>query len=154
MTIASDSSSPEPAAPRRRCLLVDDNPGIPGAGRRMVQGHRTPGPGGGARPRRRHPGLAARGPPAGHEAMAHLMVGARVDVVLLDLHMPGASGFTVLEAIRRDPRLAALKVIVMTVDPRHATMADAAHHGDRYLLKPVDAPDLRAHLEAVLGPLP
>lgn len=138
MTIASDSSSPEPAAPRRRCLLVDDNPGIRGAVRRML----------------RHFGLDVLEAADGHEAMAHLMVGARVDVVLLDLHMPGASGFTVLEAIRRDPRLAALKVIVMTVDPRHATMADAAHHGDRYLLKPVDAPDLRAHLEAVLGPLP
>lgn len=127
-------ASPQPW----RCLLVDDHAGIRGAVRRML----------------RQLGLDVAEAADGHEAMAQLMVGARVDVVLLDLHMPGADGFSVLDAIRRDPRLADLKVIVMTVDPRHTTMLDAAKHdGDRYLLKPVNEADLRAHLEAVLGPL-
>lgn len=128
----------DPTAPPRRCLLVDDHPGIRGAVRRML----------------RRLGLDVVETSDGHEAMAQLMVGAAIDVVLLDLHMPGADGFSVLDAIRRDPRLAGLKVIVMTVDARLATMRDAAdHQGDRYMLKPVNEAELRGHLEALLGPL-
>jgi CheY-like chemotaxis protein len=36
------------------------------------------------------------------------------DVVLLDLLMPGANGFDILSALRRDPRTREVRVIVFT----------------------------------------
>lgn len=43
-----------------------------------------------------------------------LMAEAPPDLVLLDAQMPGMSGFEVLEAIKRDPRLADIPVIFVT----------------------------------------
>ena len=39
---------------------------------------------------------------------------SRPDLVLLDLLMPGLDGFTVAEALRSDPVLAEIPIIVMT----------------------------------------
>jgi CheY-like chemotaxis protein len=57
------------------------------------------------------------------------------DVILLDMHLPGVSGFDILKRIRADARLANSKVIVVTADglmvERVEDMADLV------LLKPV-----------------
>jgi CheY-like chemotaxis protein len=122
-----------------RCLVVDDHPGIRAGVRRIV----------------RRFGFTVDEAADGHAALGRLLVPPRYDVVLLDLQLPGIDGLSVLATIRRDPRLADLKVIVMTVDARLTTMVAAAHQGgDRYVLKPVDPTLLRRHLEQLLGPLP
>lgn len=56
-------------------------------------------------------------------------------IITLDLHMPGMSGEKVLEYIRSQPRLDAVRVIVATADPR---AADAMHiQPELVLLKPI-----------------
>jgi two-component system LytT family response regulator len=75
-----------------------------------------------------------------------------VDVVLLDIHMPGLSGLDALSLLPEDgPR-----VILCTAHAEHAV--DAFEHGAvDYVLKPVEAARLQKALERVrarLGPKP
>lgn len=56
-------------------------------------------------------------------------------LVVLDLHLPNASGGALLDQIRQDPRLANTKVVISTADPNWAeTFEDEA---DLILIKPV-----------------
>jgi two-component system chemotaxis sensor kinase CheA len=45
------------------------------------------------------------------EALIMLRDGARVDVVITDIDMPGMDGFELTSALRRDPRIASIPVI-------------------------------------------
>jgi CheY-like chemotaxis protein len=69
-----------------------------------------------------------------------------VDCVLLDLHMPGMSGFDVLAALKR--RLTAPPVIVISAhdDPGNVQRA-LALDAFEYQLKPVSAPALLGAIE-------
>lgn len=63
----------------------------------------------------------------------------RVDVVLLDISMPGLSGHEVLREIRKDPRMNAVPVVILTSsdseeDRRRAYEA----HANSYIIKPFD----------------
>jgi two-component system, cell cycle response regulator DivK len=72
----------------------------------------------------------------------------RVDVVFLDLEMPGMNGYTVLNQFKADARFANTPVIAYTV---HTTEVNTARkHGfDGFLAKPIDAdrfPELFARI--------
>ena len=60
----------------------------------------------------------------GEEALAYLgrkgkfKVARKPDIVLLDINMPKKNGFEVLEAMKKDPRLQALPVIMLTTSHR------------------------------------
>jgi len=60
----------------------------------------------------------------GEEALDYLrrqgqyQVVRRPDIVLLDINMPKKNGFEVLEAMKKDPRLQALPVIMLTTSHR------------------------------------
>ncbi len=63
------------------------------------------------------------------------------DIVVLDLHLPGVSGKDILKHIRADTRLAQVRVIITTADPRLAeSLEDQA---DLILIKPVNFSQLR-----------
>jgi len=67
------------------------------------------------------------------------------DVITLDVVMPGLDGWGVLAALKDDPALAAVPVVMVTItDDRNLGFALGA---SEYLTKPVD----RARLAAVLG---
>jgi len=60
------------------------------------------------------------------------------DLILLDVRMPGMSGFEVLETIRRDPGLQSLPVILLTgCDDPADIMRGSELHADQYIAKPV-----------------
>ncbi len=62
-------------------------------------------------------------------------------LVVLDLHLPGASGRETLAKIRADERLSNTRVIITTADERQAeVLGDEA---DVTLLKPVSSVQLR-----------
>ena len=66
-----------------------------------------------------------------------------VEAVITDLTMPGVDGFSLIERIRRDPKLASLPVFVLTAEPSPSY----ANHAERigatgYLVKPVKASSL------------
>jgi CheY-like chemotaxis protein len=69
----------------------------------------------------------------------------RPDVIILDIFMPGPSGYDVLEAIRADAALAAIPVIVVSVsDDRARTIGCGASD---MLMKPVPPERLRDVLD-------
>jgi two-component system, OmpR family, response regulator AdeR len=55
--------------------------------------------------------------------------------VVLDLHIPGVEGMTLLRQIRNDPRLRNVRVILATADAALATSLQA--QADLVLLKPI-----------------
>jgi signal transduction histidine kinase len=65
------------------------------------------------------------------------------DLVLLDLHMPGVDGYTVLAELRRRATAADLPVLVLTADTtREATHRALQLGANDFLTKPLDAAEL------------
>jgi two-component system chemotaxis sensor kinase CheA len=56
-------------------------------------------------------GFSVSSAASGDEALILLRDGARVDVVITDIDMPGMDGFELTSAVRRDPRTASIPVI-------------------------------------------
>ncbi len=92
----------------------------------------------------------------GDEVMDHLrgqggfQPSHRPDLILLDLYLPGKSGFEVLEEIKSDPKLWDIPVVVLThsrseEDFRHAYESGASY----YLIKPTDFDEFRSALQRV-----
>ena len=60
----------------------------------------------------------------------------RPHVIVLDLHVPGGSGFTVLRAVRKDLTLARLPVIIFTSSQIASDQIEARQNSaDAYLIK-------------------
>lgn len=73
----------------------------------------------------------------GIEALAAMRGSGELGLVLLDLMMPRMNGVDVLAAMKRDPTLAAMPVIVISGN-YHTEQAVLAMGADQYLLKPID----------------
>jgi len=75
----------------------------------------------------------------GHQAL-RMMAGYAPQLVLLDLGMPGMSGFDVAEAIRRDPRFVGVRLAALTGWGGEADRERTAQAGfDDHLTKPATA---------------
>lgn len=62
----------------------------------------------------------------------------RVELVLLDLNLPGLDGFEVLAALRADPRTDLLPIVVLTSSAADADIVRANQLGaNAHLLKPI-----------------
>ncbi len=75
----------------------------------------------------------------GVEALVQLQFAEVPDVVLLNLILPVMSGRDVLDAIRHDPRLARIPVVLLTGAPVPVEVGRAA---DAVLAKPFDVAQL------------
>lgn len=63
----------------------------------------------------------------------------RPGIILLDLRMPKIDGLEVLKAIKTDPGLKTIPVVVLTTSKGEQDIAEAyEHHANSYLVKPVD----------------
>ena len=89
---------------------------------------------------------------SGERALELLRDGARgVDLVLLDLLMPGMDGFATLAAIKGDEALAHLPVIVISgLDELDSAVRCIEMGAADYLLRPFKPPLLRARINASL----
>lgn len=78
----------------------------------------------------------------------------RFDVVLLDLMMPGMNGFDVLQAVRGDPSLSNVAVILVSaLDEMESVVRCIEAGAEDYLFKPVNPTLLRARLKSTLDKL-
>jgi len=133
---AATASAAAAAGKPRSVLYVEDNP----ANLRLVQeivGFRpdlellcaTDGPGGLALARERQP-----------------------DVVLMDLNLPGMSGFEVLAQLRREGGTAAIPVIALSANAmQHDIERGLAAGFNRYLTKPIDIAKFNEAIDGVLA---
>ncbi len=72
------------------------------------------------------------------------------DLVFLDVMMPRMTGFEVCSAIRKDPRLATVHVIILTAKGSgHTLSPEEAPH--EYLTKPFDPDEIVTRAAEVLG---
>jgi len=73
------------------------------------------------------------------------------DVMLLDVMMPGMSGFDVCRKIRSDTKLAELPIIILTaLDDRKSLLTALEAGADDFVTKPVDRYELHARLAGIM----
>lgn len=77
----------------------------------------------------------------------------RPDTVILDLGLPGVTGFEVAQQIRRDPELASIRLIALTAysDPKYRERAMQVGF-DGFYVKPLDPQTVLALLGDSEGP--
>jgi CheY-like chemotaxis protein len=69
------------------------------------------------------------------------------DVILLDVMMPGMSGFEVCEEIRRDELLSGISIFFLTaLDDQQSLVKALGVGADEFITKPYDPDELRARL--------
>lgn len=75
----------------------------------------------------------------GLEAIAKLQHDSTIDLVLMDIMMPEMDGFTAMQEIRKDPRLAKLPIIAVTAKAMKSDQDRCLSAGaNDYLAKPID----------------
>jgi PleD family two-component response regulator len=91
-------------------------------------------------------GLAADGP----SALASVKV-REPDLMILDLNMPGLSGYDVCRAVKKNPATARIPILMLTAQSSVEHKVEGFEAGaDDYLPKPFDARELRARVSALL----
>lgn len=74
------------------------------------------------------------------------------DLLLLDVMMPGCDGFDVLRAVRGNPALKDVRIIMLTAKGREIDRRKGVELGvDDYITKPFSTRDVVARVKAVLG---
>ncbi|MEH3147401.1 MAG: response regulator [Methylobacterium frigidaeris] len=117
-----------------RVLLADDNADMRDYVHRLLAGR----------------GYAVTAVADGRAALAEAGV-ARPDLVLSDVMMPGLDGFGLLAALRRDPQLRDVPVILLSARAGEEARVEGVGAGaDDYLTKPFSARELLARVETNL----
>ena len=121
--------------PKKKILVVDDDPSVLEFLKTLLHGwgHET---------------VAVE---SGQEALEVISKTSRaMDLILLDIHMPGMSGFEMAERLRQDPRFSAVPIIFLTA---RAAEEDAARTqalaAREYLSKPFDYKDLQKTISKI-----
>ncbi|NQX66444.1 response regulator [Paenibacillus alba] len=88
----------------------------------------------------------------GYEALEQIDQSGRIDLVILDLMMPGMSGYEVCQEIRKRYSLLELPVLMVTaaIQPQDKVAAFQAGAND-YLPKPFDLEELKARIGSLLA---
>lgn len=85
----------------------------------------------------------------GNTALPMLQNG-NFDLLVTDWNMPGMQGIDLLKAVRADPKLAKLPVLMVTAESKRDQIVEAAQAGvNGYIVKPFTAITLKEKLEKI-----
>ena len=85
----------------------------------------------------------------GKTALPRLKAGG-IDFLVTDWNMPGMSGLDLLKAVRADPDLASLPVLMVTAEAKREQIILAAQAGvNGYIIKPFTAATLKEKIEKI-----
>jgi two-component system, OmpR family, alkaline phosphatase synthesis response regulator PhoP len=119
----------------KRVLVVDDEPNIVLSLRFLME----------------REGFEVEVAPTG-EAALQALGRSPVDLVLLDVMMPGLDGFEVCERIRTDPAWAATRIVMLTAKGRAVERDRGLGLGaDAYVTKPFSTRELVARVKQMLA---
>jgi two-component system chemotaxis response regulator CheY len=99
-------------------------------------------------------GLGHQGVQAGdgEDALVRLAEHPDIGLILLDWNMPRMNGLDFLHALRSDPRVRDLPVIMLTTEAERSKMIQAIEAGARhYLTKPFEAETLAVKIAQCLA---
>ncbi|WP_075796416.1 ATP-binding protein [Massilia putida] len=97
------------------------------------------------------PDLRLVSAPDGHFGLS-LARSQKPDMILMDLNLPGLSGFEVLAQLRREPETARIPVIAVSANAMRADIERALAAGFvRYLTKPIDIGQFNEAIDGVLA---
>jgi DNA-binding response OmpR family regulator len=86
------------------------------------------------------------------DAALELIRRERPDLVLLDVMMPGKSGFEVCQTVRSDDALAGVKILMLSAKGRDTDLAKGSALGaDAYMTKPFSTRELADKVRSLLG---
>ena len=87
----------------------------------------------------------------GNTALPLLRDGA-FDFLITDWNMPGMAGLDLLKAVRGDPKLAKLPVLMLTAEAKREQIIEAAQAGvSGYVIKPFTAITLKEKIDKILA---
>lgn len=117
-------------------FVVDDEPGLRGMIEDYLgmQGFRVSGAGNGA-------------------DLDRLMISKTPDLILLDINMPGESGFSIVRRLRSAAERMGIIMLTANADERSKLLA-LGHGADDYLVKPFEVRELLARVRSVLRRMP
>lgn len=86
----------------------------------------------------------------GQTALPLLQTG-NFDFLVTDWNMPGMPGLDLLKAVRADPRLAKMPVLMLTAEAKREQIIEAAQAGvNGYVIKPFTAVTLKEKIDKIL----
>lgn len=86
----------------------------------------------------------------GSSALPMLQAG-QFDVLITDWNMPGMPGLELLKAVRSDPKLKGMPVLMLTAEAKREQIVEAAQAGvNGYLVKPFTPATLKEKLAKIL----
>lgn len=89
----------------------------------------------------------------GKQAMDKLEKEAPYALVVADWNLPNLSGLDLLKAIRENPKLKNIPVLMVTAEHSHQKILEAIKAGmNHYILKPFSAQQFVEKMEQILGP--
>lgn len=98
-----------------------------------------------------HGGHTAYSAETGHEALEMLET-TEIDLMVLDIAMPGMDGITLLKQLKADERYAHIPIIMLTASGQDEDRRDAEEAGaDLFLTKPIGSTELLNAVEQLLG---
>jgi two-component system, chemotaxis family, chemotaxis protein CheY len=87
----------------------------------------------------------------GKTALPLLQAGG-IDFLVTDWNMPGMPGLDLLKAVRADPKLAKMPVLMLTAEAKREQIIEAAQAGvNGYVIKPFTAITLKEKIDKILG---
>src|SRR5688572_6589788 len=129
--LSTPKPQPQTPAPAPRVLVVDDDPRILSMMRRILQVD----------------GYAVQVASDGDAAL-DLIRGSDVDIVILDLMLPGRDGFEVCRSVRRE---SAVPILMLTARDEALSKVTGLDCGaDDYVVKPFNPEELLARVRALL----